>query len=1033
MDRASRARIRKLAYEAKALLAEEMAAGHLDREAAVGVLSILAARKLQEVRGISCQTPSRRLEPSGTGAEPSRTARRSLDAVGEPTDLVCRFCPLYSRHDQILALVPREVFVRLRSLFEDETLAEELGREEVLGWLYQYFNEQERMRLKKAAGDKVSPNQLALVTQVYTPRWIVDYLVENTLGRLWLEIHPDSRLRHVMRYLVPEPGVIPYDDVELPHLAREITVFDPACGTMNFGLAAFDLLYAMYEEELERAGEPGWPQSPSVKAAREIPESILANNLFGVDIDPWAIRLAQAALCIKARSYAQEFRMGRHNLVCPGPFDPAHLRWLGALAQPDAVAKGRTLPGFGETACPQRDICAEDGYVGDGCAGRRLLDALTRKYWVVVTNPPYLDARDYRGELKEYLRRHYPRSKRNIYAVFIERALEWLAPGGRAGLVTPQTFMFIAMFSELREYILARSAIESLIHMGLGAFSDATVDTAAFVLRAAASPEESRGHLGVYFRLLAEEDKQEAFERRLSELRLPARREASGVYVLRQDRLESIPGRPWVYWVPDGIRRLFEELPSLGEVAEPKQGLATGDNARFVRFWWEVGMDRIAFGCASRDEARRSGKRWFPYMKGGDYNRWYGNQELVVNWEGDGAEIRKFGRSVVRNQEYYFRPGVTWSLVSSKGFSARINPGGFIHDVGGMCVFTETEFVAKLLLGLLNSRLSRYFLGILNPTVNHQIGDISRLPVIYPDPSDGRQRVLVGLVERCIEIKRRQAAWDETTWDFVEPAGLDEDGGSSELADLEAKIDDLVFQLYGVSPGDRIVVEAETDGPQESVGAVSGVVDRSVRWVSYAVGLALGRFARDGVQPAVPGFAVLEEGHPYDLAALVERILLHVLGPEDTARVLQGIGMPLRRFLERDFFPKHHVPMYRRRPVYWRLMSQDGSVGVYVFHERMNAKTLRAILEEYVEPKLQREAWQLPVSRPGGDLDLPSQQTRKEGGAAQWENRGALREDRLAEAERFARAIRDVLNAGYEISIDDGIPARMKPLSGLIR
>lgn len=963
MDRASRARIRKLAHEAKALLREEVAAGRLDREASIGLLSTLAARKLQEARGMSCRVPGARLEPPGMTCKPPSASQQALDAGGEPADMACRSCAVRSRYDQALASVPAAVLARLKGLFDvfdDESLGTEWGREEVLGWLYQYFNEEDRVSLKKAAGGKVLLDHLAVMTQLYTPRWIVNYLVSNTLGRLWLEIHPDSRLRGVMRYLVPQPDKRTFD-AELPRLAREITVFDPACGTMNFGLAAFDLLYAMYEEELERSGEPGWPRTPSIENARQIPGSILASNLFGVDIDPWSVRLAQAALCIKARCYVPEFRMGKHNLICPGPCDPANLRWLGALAQPDA------------------------------CAGGRLLDTLASKYWVVVTNPPYLDARDYSGELKEYIRRHYPRSKRNIYAVFIERALDWLVPGGRAGLVTPQTFMFITMFSELREHILARSAIESLIHMGLGAFSDATVDTAAFVLRAATSPDESRGQLGTYFRLLADEDKQLAFERRLSEVQLPARSETSGIYVLRQDRLESIPGRPWVYWVPEGIRRLFEELPSLGEVAEPRQGLATGDNERFVRFWWEVGLGRIAFGCTNRDEARRSGKRWFPYMKGGDYNRWYGNQELVVNWESDGAEIRKFGRSIVRNQDYYFRLGVTWSLVSSKGFSARINPGGFIHDVGGMCAFTESEFAAKLLLGILNSRLSRYFLGLLNPTVNYQIGDISRLPVIRPDPSDGRQRELVELVGRCIEIKRRQAAWDETTWDFVEPAGLDQDDGSTELAGLEAKIDDLVFDLYGVSHEDRAAVVTETRGPQEPGAASQSAADRSIRWVSYAVGLALGRFTRDGIQPAALGFAVLEAGHPCDLAMLVERILRRILGLEDTARVLQGVGMPLRRFLERDFFQKHHVPMYRRRPVYWRLMSHDGGLGVYVFHERMNAKTLRAILEGYVEPKLQTEAAQ------------------------------------------FAQAIGDVLDAGYEVSIDDGIPARMKPLFGLVR
>ncbi len=287
------------------------------------------------------------------------------------------------------------------------------------------------------------------------------------------------------------------------------------------------------------------------------------------------------------------------------------------------------------------------------------------------------------------------------------------------------------------------------------------------------------------------------------------------VYLYRQGDFDAIPGSPWVYWITPGIKRVFEELPKLEEVAKPRQGLATADNFRFLRFWWEVGIERIAFGCRSREEAIASGKKWFPYMKGGEFKRWWGNQDYVVNWWKDGVEIRNLGVETGRiasrpqNTNFYFQRGVTWSLSSSAGFSARLSPGGFIFDVNGMTCFPRDERLIPMILGFLNSSIAEYLLCMINPTIAFQVGDLARLPI--PRKSTDR---LHELVEKAIELAKKDAEEDETTWDFIAPPewpdGIEKVARRhAELAEIERQIDEEVYRLYEISEEDRRAIEEE--------------------------------------------------------------------------------------------------------------------------------------------------------------------------------------------------------------------------------
>jgi hypothetical protein len=987
-----------------------------------------------------------------------------------------------------------EIVGRLRQMLEELLPAEAWrpGNEEALGWLYQYFNEPDIEVFRGTSPPKVSAEMLAAKTQLFTPRWIVRFLVENTLGQLWLRMHPDSRLREQLDYLVPrnDSGGCP-----VPCAARgggssgpeasctavkDIRVLDPACGAMHFGLAVFDLLVLMYREELDRAGEPGWPRRPSVAAQADIPGAILSHNLFGFDIDPVAIDLARLVLFLKAAGLEPAKAVVPRNLHCQD-----------------------VLMSHGE------DLCEVLGEEGDA-----VFDTLFLPYDVVVTNPPYLDSRDYDDLLKEFMPAAYPAGKRNLYGAFLERSLAFLGEGGLLGIVTPQTFMFISSFAKLRAALRGTVAIETLVQTGLGTFPDAVVDAALYVLRREERAERRDESVGTYFRLTRPPDtqaKRAAFEEACAALR------ASGshprVYRCRQADFDQIPGRPWVYWITPAIRGLFGTLPRLADIAQPIVGLQTSDNFRFLRFWWELyfregastnqwqrqaeatasdrvplpcrqcpaggaskgtadtavahllgtateyGMDpfrddagaewhrnrRIAFGCTDRESALATGRKWFPHLKGGDFRRWYGNQEYVVNWASDGAEIRSLGiesgkvASRPQNMDYYFRPGVTWTHTSSRGLSVRILPPGFICNVEGMAAFQKGHGGSSHeTLAIMNSSFARHVIDLLNPTVHFGGREVGDLP--YPQADTEAVRRLEAMVEQAIALARVDSQEDETTFDFISPAHWP--GGSedvrrrhAELAAAERRIDEEVYRLYGLEDDDRAAIEADLarngsqdDAPSPDAG------DLARAWISYAVGVVMGRF-RPGSQGSLgcgrfdsataealravsttDGIGELVAGGDDDLAVRVMKALELMLGARDAGQVIRSVAgrrsgdvAQLRRYLERGFF-RQHCQQYRRRPIYWLLQSPKRIYNVYVYSERWSAVTLRTLRGETHLGRRLRDARERDDRTLVTDLEAFD---------------GSL-ESILAAQDEHGRVV------GWELEPDDGILVNLAPFHELV-
>ncbi len=587
---------------------------------------------------------------------------------------------------------------------------------------------------------------------------------------------------------------------------------------------------------------------------------------------------------------------------------------------------------------------------------------------------------------------------------------------------------------------------------------------------------------------------------------------APNVYLAAYRDFRAIPGAPWVYWIPEGIRRLFRELPKLGEVAQPRQGLATADNFRFLRYWWEVGLARIAFDCHDRDEAQTTGKRWFPYMKGGAYRKWYGNQEYVVNWWQDGAEIQNFygpnGRLASRpqNTDYYFREGVTWTLISAKGFSARYMPRGFIiGHKGPASFFTSFERYA-LGLALLNSKAAIALLEAISPGIGFEIGHLALLPV----PPMSRMRNLLQPVHRAIYMAACWESFHEPTFDFIAPPRWDtgiEDMAAAQarLRELEAQINEEVYHLYGISDEDRAAIEAEL-GDKDAAKDEEDAITReelAARWVSYAVGIVMGRF-RPGLprdrrphrrgplgravfhpddfavgslpaptpedfdtlvghsphpQPlsqgargerfayvdeqggrhlfprqveealrdlALPeGIAVLQAHHPLDLTTRVRQALELMWGEANAQAMVDALGGDLTRYLERDFWKKMHLKMYRNRPVYWMLQSPKQAITVYLHHEQGTRDTLFVVKTEIVEPTKR-----LLATRFGEATD----QAEASSGRARMRARKAAEQalSDLQDIAGFSEALDRVLERGYEPNLDDGVLINLAPLHELV-
>lgn len=655
---------------------------------------------------------------------------------------------------------------------------------EVLGWMYQFYNADLKAEFFKSKR-KAAPEDIAPATQLFTPEWIVRYMVDNSLGRLWMLNFPESSLRErvgaerpadrLMEYYIEPDGE--HEDFLRISGPEDITFCDPACGSGHILVYAFKMLAAMYEERGYRT--------------REIPELILTRNLSGMEIDERAAQISQLALALCARELDRRF-FGRgivadvrvlSDIALDADELPevsalvhhrhgdlldslAHLGEVGSLLSVDESELGCLR----DDAATFAHMAEETGDVFLAATARKLAaaqeacEALSRRFDVVVANPPYMGSSSFNPFMGKWMKKRYPDSCKDLCTAFIERGYSLARDGGCAAMVTMQSWMFLGSFEKMRKRVIDEKTIVAMAHLGPRAFDaigGEVVSVTADVLyngRAAIK--------GAYVRLVDIIGSDPKREKLLEALTNPA---CGWFYRADATTFHDIPGSPIAYWASEAIRSAFVNGVPLKTIGQPRQGLATGENARFVRCWWEPSSSNSNYSCASSEEALKSGCKWFPYNKGGDYRKWYGNNEYVVDWKDDGIEIRNYrdqnGKQLSRpqNTSYFFHPSITWSKISSGSIAFRYKPVGHIFDVAGTSIFTASERLFYL-QGLVNSSTILSIASMLSPTLNFEVGQIATYPVL--DTSSEIRSHIESLVSDCRTLSKSDWDSQETSWDF---------------------------------------------------------------------------------------------------------------------------------------------------------------------------------------------------------------------------------------------------------------------------
>ncbi len=639
---------------------------------------------------------------------------------------------------------------------------------EILGWMYQFYNAELKANFLSSKR-KASPEDLAPATQVFTPDWIVRYKVDNTLGRLWMLNHPDSHLpqyanesdssKRLMEFFIkPDEDHEEFIRVASP---EDITFCDPACGSGHILVYAFKMLMAIYEESGYRT--------------RDIPELILTKNLSGMEIDPRAAQIASLALAMCAREHDRRFfsrnvkvnicvlrdvEINADALLLTSPLRQkpelldtlAHLGEVGSLFAPmsdDITALEIDL----------RESMTDDLFAAkaneNAQTALNLCKVLGRRFDLVVANPPYLGSGKFNTFMSKWVGKHYPNTKNDLCTAFIERIMQMLNPNGLAGITGTNSWMFLSSFEALRNILIDQYDIVSLVQLSVHGFKG----IAAQVCTGVFSQAHTAGARGAYIRLNDFDHHSLQESKTLEAIHNPA---CGWFYRADATTFHDIPGCPIAYWASEAANACFAHFPAIRDIAYGCNGMTTGNNDLFLRAWFEVASNSICRNAHNQTEATQSNLTWFPYNKGGDFRRWYGNEDWVINWRNNGEDVRAYGHLVPRSQQYMYLSSISWSKISSARAAFRAKPAGQLFDVAGLSLFSSAVD-SDLLIAFCNSSVATSLLAMLSPTLNFEVGSVCSLPFAK---ADEKKSTLESLARATISLSK--VDWDsrETSWDF---------------------------------------------------------------------------------------------------------------------------------------------------------------------------------------------------------------------------------------------------------------------------
>lgn len=1001
---------------------------------------------------------------------------------------------------------------------EDNFNVETEGQVEIIGWMYQYYNTELKddtfAKLKKNV--KITKERIPAATQLFTPDWIVRYMVENSLGRVWIEhlraLDPslDEKAKAEefgWKYYLPEAEQEENVAAQLVEIRQsykdltpqDITCIDPCMGSGHILVYMFDVLMDIYRSE-------GFSE-------REAVFDVLEKNIRGLDIDRRAYQLSYFALMMKARGYNRIFFRGRENIdgervqAVPQVYaieesnsvNRNQLQYFGdglsEIERNDAVNQINGLLDQLIDAKEYGSIIKVEKYnwellekffnkytipgqmnfemVGIDETQQKCIDivhvgaCLEQKYDAIVTNPPYMNSFSMNDKLSKFAKKNYPKSKGDLFSIVIEKCMNNIKQEGYLAMITMHSWMFLQSFIELREVIVNKYSITSLLHLGIKAFEEIgndVVQTAAFVI----AGEMRHNYKGIYFRLL-NHDRNEKQREYL---------ERENMSVISQEKFLLIPDSPIAYWLSDDFLAIFEH-DKIGDYGTAKQGLITGDNNTYLRLWYEPKIESIGFGLHDRDSAKESMKRWFPYNKGGDYRKWYGNNSYVVLWENDGYEIQHFVdekgklRSRPQNMNFYFKKGITWSSITTGSFSCRCYDEGFLFDSGANGLFIYNEDYYLYLEGLLNSKIAALVLKIINPTINNGPGSVEKIPVIIDQDKIDRVNELV-----LENISISKEDWDsyETSWDFKENSLVKYAKKSKQACTIaecykqweeecserfeklkknEEELNHIFIEIYGLGH------EIEESVEEKDVSVRMPNLENDIKaLISYAVGCMFGRYSTltsglicagnlfdekryDG--QIIDEDAIIpisdEEYFEDDIVGKFITFIRVVFGEESLESNLEYIAAALgtkgntpseqlRQYFLNDFY-KDHCGMYSvtgsgKRPIYW--MFDAGKLNSFkclVYVHRYTPDMVGIIRSDYLT-KIQAM-----IENTLRNVEYAINTTSSTVDKAQATKKKDKYVKQLAEIRGYYPALSHIALQRIDIDLDDGIKANYAKFQGI--
>ena len=982
------------------------------------------------------------------------------------------------------------VYHLIHDIPEDDFNIERGGQVEIIGWLYQYYNTEPKAAAFAKNG-KITKEEIPAVTQLFTPDWIVRYMVENSLGRLWVEGHPDCGLKENWKYYLEEAQQEPEVQAKLSEIRKEyaalnpedIKLIDPCMGSGHILVYAFDVLMQIYESA-------GYSQ-------RDAAKSILEHNIYGLDIDDRAYQLAYFAVMMKARQYNRRILNGENTchvyaIQESNSINRAHLKYFGAgLDDIEKNAAKMQLEGLLDTLTDAKEygsilnvegynwellrrfVAAEDtdGQISMDSVGvedtaeqlNRLVDigeTMARKYWVTITNPPYAAISNLSPKVNDFVKANYPDSKGDLFAVFIERCGLMTRVSGYQAMITQHAWMFLASYENLRDKLLNKELI-NLAHLGPHAFDEINgevVQTSSFVF----CNDFFSNYNSTFVQLVG--GKNEAAKAAMF---------ISGEHRFNKtnEQLREIQGTPYTaYWASDVVLSAFKKSHLVGDVSEPRVGMATANNDRFIRLWFEVNRNKFGINISSRKEAVESRKKWFPFAKGGEQRKWYGNNDTVVNWENDGFEIQNFKdektgriRSHNYNLDYIFSSALTWTVIGTEKTSFRFCPVGFLYSNSGYGLFCNNEKTKYYLLGFMNSKIAASLLKILSPSMGFESGYLRKLPLIESDSLDS----IVERVKHCIDGSN--AEWDsfEVSWDFKKHPLLRNVSAISEafaqwqlecedrfnqLKANEEELNRIFIDIYGLQ--DELTPEVE----DKDVTVRKADLQRDIKsLLSYAVGCMFGRYSLDVEGLAYAGgkwdsskyqsfipdadnvIPITDEEYLDD--DIVSRLCdwLKVVYGADTleanldyiAKALGNKGSTsreiIRNYFLNDFF-KDHCQTYSvtgsgKRPIYWLFDSgkQNGFKALVYLH-RYTPDTIGNLRIDYLH-KMQR-VYESEINRMQDMMDH-SENAREVAAASKRKDKLAKQ---LKECREYDEKISHLALSRIELDLDDGVKVNYRKL-----